>query len=88
MSLRGKRLGGNLPCTQDFYRYARHPPDLQLRSKGIPIHPRMGRNDGANYSKYRDCGVWLVFPLTLNHRVGGSSPSQPTYAFNWRNIRR
>jgi len=30
----------------------------------------------------------LVEQVTLNHRVGGSSPSQPTYAFNWRNIRR
>ena len=26
--------------------------------------------------------------MTLNHRVGGSSPSQPTYGDNWWNIRR
>ena len=67
MSLRGKRLGGNLPCTQDFYRYARHPPDLQLRSKWHPHPPVHVANNGANYSQYVDCGVWLVFPLTLNH---------------------
>jgi hypothetical protein len=30
----------------------------------------------------------LVEQGTLNAWVGGSSPSQPTYAFNWRDIRR
>ena len=73
MSLRGKRLDGNLPFTQDFYRYARHPPDLQLRSKWHP-HPPAHVAQIEKFAAGVECQITIVIGHMNQFQVAAPEP--------------